>query len=156
MPAAFLLAWMTMPYATITDMILKFGTVEMIRHSVAGGELPAHVEAPRVEDALAASSVLIDSYLRKRYPLPLPQPPSELNRAACVLARYDLATGADRSPSEDMRLARKEVIAWLEAIAAGRVELAGVAPIGTSGAEAQGARVSDRPAAFRTPPGGGL
>lgn len=144
-----------MPYATITDMILKFGAIEMRRLSSADGDLPDHVEAPRIEDALSAASVQIDSYLRKRYPLPLPAPPSELNRAACVLARYDLATGGDRSPSEEMRLARKEVIGWLEAIADGRVELAGAEAIGTSGT-GSGARVSDRPAAFFTRPGGGL
>ena len=143
-----------MPYATISDMMLKFGATEMRQLSVADGDVPDQVQAPRIEDALSAATVLIDSYLRKRYPLPLPEPPSELNRAACTLARYDLATGGDRAPSEEMRLARKEVIAWLEGIAAGRVELAGTAPIG-AGADS-GARVSDRIPAFFTRPDGGL
>jgi len=143
------------PYATVTDMVLKFGEAEMRRLSVADGLIPDTVQPARITDAIDAASVLIDSYLRKRYPLPLGNQPSELNRAACILARYDLANAGDRTASEEMRLARKEVVEWLRDVADGRVELAGVAPIG-AGAPAAGARTSDRDAAFFSRPGGGL
>ncbi len=145
-----------MSYATLSDMVLKFGAIEMRRLSVADGNLPDEVEAPRIDDALNAASLAIDTYLRRRYALPLAGTTDELVRAACVLARYDLATGGDREPSEQMRLARKEVLEWLADLGAGKAELAGVAPIGSGAEGSSGARTSDREPAFFTPPGGGL
>ncbi|MCX5497323.1 DUF1320 domain-containing protein [Kaistia dalseonensis] len=145
-----------MPYASLSDMVLKFGAIEMRRLSVADGDLPDAIEAPRIEGALADASLTIDTYLRRRYPLPLASNPDELNRACCVLARYDLALGGDREPSEQMRLARKEILAWLSDLAEGRAELSGVAPVGSGAAGSNGARTSDRVAAFATRPDGGL
>jgi phage gp36-like protein len=145
-----------MPYASLSDMVLKFGAIEMRRLSVADGDLPDEIEAPRIEDALAAAGLTIDSYLRRRYALPLANNPDELNRAACLLARYDLALGGDREPSEQMRLARTEILAWLADLAEGRAELSGVDPVGVGSATANGARASDRIGAFTTRPDGGL
>jgi phage gp36-like protein len=145
-----------MSYATLDDMVLKFGAIEMRRLSVADGDLPEAIEAPRIDDALSAASLTIDSYLRRRYALPLAGTTDELVRATCVLARYDLATGGDREPSEQMRLARKEVMDWLADLGAGKAELAGVSPIGSTPEASSGARTSDRERAFFTPPGGGL
>lgn len=145
-----------MSYATLDDMVLKFGAIEMRRLSVADGDLPETIEAPRIEDALKAASLTIDTYLRRRYALPLAGTTDELVRAACVLARYDLATGGDREPSEQMRLARKEVMDWLADLGAGKAELAGVAPIGSGADSSSGARTTDRDRAFQVAPGGGL
>ncbi len=127
-------------YATIADMVSRFGADEVLRFSAGDGPLPETIQPARIEQAIGDASVLIDSYLRRRYAVPLAAVPQAVVRAACVLARYDLAQGGDREPSEQMRLARKEVIAWLEGIAAGTVTLEGVAPIAATG----GARVSDR------------
>lgn len=131
-------------YATVQDMVSRFGESEMIRLSVADGDIPEAVEPARVEQAIADASRLMDTYLRVRYATPVSPVADELTRAACTLARYDLSTGGDREPAEQMRLARKEVIAWLLALSKGEASLEGVAPI-ASGA---GARVSDREPAF--------
>jgi phage gp36-like protein len=135
-----------MPYATASDMTARFGEEEMIHLTAPQGELDGPAVTARIDVALAESSALIDSYLRRRYLVPLVAPiPAEVVRATCILARYDLAHGEQKDPTEQMRLARKEVIAWLEQLAAGDVQLAGVPLAGGSGA---GAMVRDRPRAF--------
>lgn len=139
-------------YATVDDMKLRFGEVEMIRLSVAGGDVPEAIVPGRIEGAIADASTLIDTYLRVRYATPVSPPPTELVRAACVLARYDLAHGGDREPTEQMRLARKEVLAWLDGLAKGATSLEGAVPLGTG----SGARTADRTPAFAMRADGGL
>ncbi|WP_332117247.1 DUF1320 domain-containing protein [Azorhizobium caulinodans] len=141
-------------YATVDHMVTRFGEVEMIRLSVADGPTPDAILPARIETALADASAQIDTYLRVRYPVPVAPVPAELVRAACILARFDLAMGGDREPSEQMRLARKEILSWLADIGAGRADLDGVTPTGV--ASSSGARVSDRPPAFFSNPNGGL
>ena len=136
-----------MPYATLTDLIEAFGESEATRLTAPEGDLDGPVVEARVTRALTEASDLIDSYLARRYAVPLPAPfPPAVTRACGVLARFQLAHGEQREPTEQMRLDRKETIAWLEALAEGRAILPGaVAAAGSSGA---GARVSDRPRAF--------
>lgn len=139
-------------YATVDDMKLRFGEVEMIRLSVADGDVPEAIVPGRIEGAIDDASKLINTYLRVRYATPVSPPPAELARAACVLARYDLANGGDREPTEQMRLARKEVLAWLDGLAKGDTSLEGAVPLGTG----SGARAADRAPAFATRADGGL
>lgn len=135
-----------MPYASAADMTARFGEEEMIHLTAAPGALDGPPNAARIETALAETSALIDSYLRRRYLVPLVAPiPVEIVRAACILARYDLAHGEQKDPTEQMRLARKEVITWLEQLATGDVQLDGAPLSGGSGA---GARRQDRERAF--------
>ncbi|MEP9350572.1 DUF1320 domain-containing protein [Xanthobacter sp. KR7-225] len=144
-----------MSYATVDDMVSRFGALEMLRLSVADGSLPAADEPmpeARIAQALQDASLQIDSYLRIRYAVPVTPAPESLVRAACVLARYDLAHGGDREPSEQMRLARKEVREWLQGLGAGTASLEGLVPVSAG----SGARVSDRPPAFVTRADGGL
>lgn len=140
-------------YATVEDLVSRFGEVEMFRLSVADGLLPPEGEpmpTGRLTQAIADAGRLIDSFLRRRYVVPVVPAPAELVRAACVLARYDLALGGDREPSEQMRLARKEVLTWLGQIGLGEASLEGVAPLSAGSS----ARMSDRPRIFTG--GGGL
>lgn len=135
-----------MPYATAEDMIARFGEEEMIHLSVAPGQLDGPPDTALIDAALVENSALIDTYLRRRYLVPLVAPfPVEIVRATRVLARYDLAQGEQKNPTEQMRLDRKEVLAWLEQLAAGNAQLDGVPLAGGAGA---GARVKDRPRAF--------
>ncbi len=138
-----------MPYATIDDLVEAFGESEVTRLTAPEGNLEAPVEDAKVTRALTSATDLIDSYLARRYAVPLAAPyPPAITRACGVLARFQLAHGEQREPTEQMRLDRKETIAWLEALAEGRALLTGAQPVaGSSGA---GARVSDRPRAFST------
>jgi phage gp36-like protein len=119
-----------MAYARVDDMVRWFGAAEMIRLSTPDGVAASTVVPGPIEDALERASSMIDTYLRKRYQVPLEVAPSEIGRAACLLARYDLSTGGERMPGEQTKLDRQDTIAWLRDIAAGRVvlDLAEVAP----------------------------
>jgi phage gp36-like protein len=119
-----------MAYATVSDLIERFGQTEMVRLTTPADQdldgIVMTVAEAKIEDA----SALIDSYVRKRYRTPMDVPPQEIVRACCILARYDLATGEQREPTEQMREQRSETMAWLRDIAAGKalLELDEVAP----------------------------
>lgn len=133
-------------YATVGDMIARFGEVEMIRLSAPEGQLDGLVDEAAVTLALTDASAVIDSYLRSRHAVPLAAPvPAEIARACRILARYELAQGEQKAPTDQMKTARGEVMTWLRDIADGKVEL-GVpeAVVDTSGQ----ARATDRDAAF--------
>ncbi len=128
-------------YATVADMIDRFGATEMLRLSSVDGPLPETVQEPTVLRAIADVSAVIDTFLRARYLVPLTPPGADIVRAACVLARYDLAMGGDREPSDQMARDRDQVMAWLRKIADGDVlvdQAAPTAPVGS------GARTADR------------
>lgn len=131
-----------MGYATVQDMIDRFGETEMIRLSQPEDRTADTVLVAKVETAIADGSALVDDYLRGLYGTPLTSPPESVVRAVCVLARYDLAKGERTDPTEQMRLDRKEVIDWLKGIAAGLVKI-DAPPAGLPG-NSGGARVSDR------------
>lgn len=131
-----------MAYASVQDMIDRFGETEMIRLSQPEDRTAETVLAAKVEVAIADACALVDDYLRGLYLVPVASPPESVVRAVCVLARYDLARGERTDPTEPMRLDRKEVIAWLEGIAEGRIKID--APAAGSPGAGHGARVSDR------------
>lgn len=137
-----------MAYATLTDMTDRFGEAELIHLSAAPDGLAGPVVSAKVDVALNDATAQIDSYLRRRYLVPLEAPiPAEIVRAACVLARFDLAHGDQREPTEQMRLARKDTLAWLEQLANGTVMLEGAPLAAGSGT---GAKVTDRARGFGT------
>lgn len=134
-----------MSYATVTDMIGRFGSTELIRMTTPEGAAMEAIDTVAVERALAEASSVIDSYLRTRYAVPLVAVPLVVVGVACRMARYSLAHGENREPTEQMRMARKEDIGWLEGVAKGMVTLDGVAP---ANPDQSGARVADRARAF--------
>jgi phage gp36-like protein len=110
-------------YASVQDMITRFGESEMIRLTTPSGQAMDAVVIEPAEAALFDVSATIDTYLRKRYEVPLDIVPPEINQAACKLARYELAHGEDKQPSEQMKVARDEVTSWLMKISLGQVLL---------------------------------
>lgn len=133
-----------MAYATVQDMIGRFGETEMLRLSSVDGVLPETVNAAPVEQAIADADGIIDSYLRKRYRVPLAPVPQVITRASCILARYDLSVGGDRDPADQVKNDRKDIVAWLTQLANGTATLEGVAPIEASSS----AQTSDRERMF--------
>lgn len=85
------------------------------------------------EAALNAASDVADSYLGQRFELPLTAWEDDLKRAVCNIAAYDLMSrrgyaprGADTAAEDNIRLRYKDAIAWLERVAAGKVNPVGV------------------------------
>ena len=137
-----------MAYATADDMVLAFGEAEMVRLSTPEGEDMVGADTDRMGRQLDEASGLMDSYLRRRYQVPIAAVSPELRRCCCTLARYGLTFQGGTDPSEPMRLARKEAIAWLGEIADGKVTLDGA--VGVIAGSNSFARVQDRPAMFRS------
>lgn len=133
-----------MAYATVQDMIGRFGETEMLRLSSVDGELPETVTAAPVEQAIADADAIIDSYLRKRYTVPLSPVPRAIVNASCVLARYELSVGGDREPADQVKAGRKDIVTWLTQLANGIATLEDAAPI----APTSSAQASDRERMF--------
>lgn len=136
-----------MAYATAEDLIARFGEVDVIRLSAPEGQLDQAVDYARVNLALDSATGLIDSYVRRRYATPLSTVPQEIRDACCTLARYDLARGEQKTPSEQMMAERKATLDWLRMVAEGTVFLDAALAAATAPGIA-GARVSDRPRDF--------
>lgn len=133
-----------MPYATPQDLVDAYGEAELVRLTTPSGQSLAGVVAGRAEARLVEASGLMDSYLRRRYLVPVTPATPELRSCCCALARYELMHTGETEPSEQARLARKERIDWLQALADGRIALDGAALANT----AIGARTRDRRPSF--------
>jgi phage gp36-like protein len=141
-------------YATLADMVERYGEAEILRMSVIDGDLPEDLEDPRVEArvsrAIETASSVIDSFLGKRYTTPIAVPPLSVVEAACVIARHWLSSSGSTTPSETAQTARDQTLSWLNKIAQGMVTIEGLAAISKSSS----ARVSDRPAIYDPGTGG--
>lgn len=135
-------------YATVADMIARFGETQIIRLSRPEDRTAETVDEDKVNIALTDATGVINGYVRGRYLVPIAVPPEEIIRATCILARYDLAQGEHTDPSEEMGKGRKDIITWLENIAKELVhlDLPSAAPVGP--AVGSGPRMSDRPRIF--------
>jgi phage gp36-like protein len=112
-----------MAYASIDDMVLRFGQSEIARASTPDGQEVGDVVAAPVQAALNDASATADSYLRKRYQTPLDIAPVEITRTVCSIARVYLLSGGGRQASEQALHDQKEAVSWLERIARGLVLL---------------------------------
>ncbi len=110
-------------YASVDSMIARFGETEMIRLTTPSGEPMTAVVAGPAEAALVYASSLIDTYLRKRYAVPLDLVPAEIERACLMIARHELSIGEQKTPSEETKDALKTTMDWLRDVATGKVEL---------------------------------
>jgi phage gp36-like protein len=128
-----------MSYATIDDMVTRYGAAEMIRASTPDGAPAVSIVNAPIQAALDDATSLIDGYLRNRYKVPLDIAPQEVNAACCILARYTLATGGERNPSAQVKTDRVEKLSWLKLVAQGAVVLGveEIAPGGESYAQQQ-------------------
>ncbi len=106
----------TQPYATFDDLNDE-------------GLPPAALEGVGrglVDKAILAASSLADSYLRKRFTLPLTSFSEDLTRAVVHIAVCDLMVRRGFNPAsgaDQLIVDRKaDAIAWLEDVAAGKVE----------------------------------
>jgi phage gp36-like protein len=139
-------------YATSADLIARYGQTEIIRLTTPDGEDPVAVDEGRANTALTSASARVDGYLRARYAVPVAASPIEIKDAVCSIARFHLAHGEQREPTEQMRKAYEDAIGWLKLVAMGTVLLDLPQPSSspTSGdasgmQSASGARVQDRP-----------
>lgn len=100
-------------YATESDLVARFG--DEINN------LKLMVTNPKfVEDAIQDATEEINGHIGGRYPLPLPNVPSNLKRMACDIARYRLYF---QQPTEEVRKRYEDAIAFLKRVADNKAHL---------------------------------
>ena len=100
-------------YATEADLVARFGA-EI-------GNLKLMVSNPTfVDDAIQDATEEINGHIGGRYPLPLPNVPSNLKRMACDIARYRLYF---EQPTEEVRKRYEDAIAFLKRVADNKAHL---------------------------------
>lgn len=77
-----------MPYATLDNLIERFGELELTQLTDAAS--PGLIDEALVTRALADAEAVVDGYLGGRYTLPLASVPPMLTSVACDLARARL------------------------------------------------------------------
>ena len=121
-----------MNYATVQDMIDRFGEPEMIQLTDAAHQ--AAVQPARIQLKLDDAHALADGYLARVFALPLTGcakpvgvgavemvPPPQLTRAVCDIARYYLYD--DLAPESEVYRRYKQATTELQAIADGKAQL---------------------------------
>lgn len=122
-------------YATVADMVARFGALELIQLTDADNIPPSTLDTARVEIKLADAAAFVDGYIGQVYRLPLSGcakigaggvteyvPPPVLTRLTCDLARYYLYD--DLAPEHEVYRRYKAALRELEAIATGAAQLA--------------------------------
>lgn len=112
-----------MSYATQADLVSRYGETEIIQLSDRANT--GVIDSGVVEDKLADADAEIEAYLGMRFALPLAVVPTVLKRVACDIARYHLY---DNRATDDVVRRYKDAIAFLSALAAGKVSI-GIDPV---------------------------
>ena len=108
-----------MPYASQTDITALYGTQSLVVADHARTGVP---DAAAIARALEMASGEIDTYLARRYALPLPVTPAHLVQLCVDIALYRLALSADVA-SEEHRRRYEDALGVLTKIADGRAAL---------------------------------
>ena len=99
-------------YATEEDLTKRFGAeIE---------NLKAMLPEDAIVDAIQDATEEINGHIGGRYPLPLPDVPSNLKRMACDIARYRLYF---QQPTEEVRKRYEDAIAFLKRVADSKAHL---------------------------------
>lgn len=111
-------------YAVKQDMINKFGLLEVI--ALTDREPWQNIVNDAVlDDALAAVSAEVDSYIGSRYTTPLTPIPKILTQMTCDMARYYL-TSAAATETEAIAVRYNNAIKFFKAVGKGEVTLGGM------------------------------
>ena len=115
-----------MAYATLAELLSRFGDVAQVADVDGTGE----IDAEKVARALGDADAEIDAALVGRYALPMVPVPELLTRIACDLARESLY---DDAPTDVVTDRAEKARALLVAVAAGKMRFeAAAAPTETS------------------------
>ena len=100
-------------YGTAVLFSEAFGMPETVMLTNLDTPTATLVNPVPLNRALVDSAALIDSYIGRRYPLPLPAVPQILIPYALDIARYRLDRIRNR---EDVRVRYEDAIKWLEGV----------------------------------------
>ena len=123
-----------MGYCTQTDIEARYTAEDLRRFADHDGDGAA--DPGVIAQAIADADAEIDSYLGKRYQVPLRAAPAAVTNASITVAWYRLALGRD-SVSESIDKAYERTLRWLEKVSAGGISI-GVDPAPSAAGGAPG------------------
>jgi len=109
-----------MSYASQSDMVERFGEAEVAQRTNRVDGLT--IDQVVLDRALADADAEINSYLARRYTVPLPTTPPVINRLACDITRYRLF---DDGVPDTVRQRYEDAVSLLKKFSAGDVQLVG-------------------------------
>ncbi len=140
---------MSAPYATVADLVARFGEREIAQRSSRDGR--DVIDEAVVGQALADANAEAHGYIATRYPVPFSPVPPLLVRVVCDIARYRLY---DDAAPEEVRKRYEDAARLLTRIADGSVS---IGPPEASPSHPQTvAVVAPAPGLFARRPNGGL
>ncbi len=109
-----------MPYATTDDMIARYGEQLLIELTDRADEPLGVIDSVVINAAKDEASALIDSYVGRRYKLPVLPVPMVLRNICCTIAFYELHRGRY---SDETRTAYDDALRSLSNISSGAMVL---------------------------------
>ncbi|MCB8748322.1 DUF1320 domain-containing protein [Rhodoferax sp. U2-2l] len=116
-----------MSYASQSDMVERFGEAEVAGRTNRVDGLT--IDQVVLDRALADADAEINSYLARRYSVPLTTTPPVINRLACDITRYRLF---DDGVPDTVRQRYEDAVSLLKKFASGDVQLVGQAEAPTA------------------------
>ena len=117
-------------YATKSDMEQRYTGADLIQLTDRVEPYTNAIVDSVIDGALDDASALVDSYIAKRYDLPIASIPKALILQTCAIAFYKLHQG--RYPDE-VRKDYEDAISFLNKVSAGKIvlDVGGVEPLST-------------------------
>lgn len=109
-----------MSYATKQDMIARYGLNNLVELTDRADPATGVIEENILQASLDAADALINSYIGKRYQVPLAQTPAVLRPHAEVIAYYSLHRG---HYPEQLRTEYEDSIGYLKQLSRGEAVL---------------------------------
>ena len=127
-----------MAYATQQDLIDRYGEDTLIQLTDRTNLPATTIDASVVATAITDAEELADSYLSKRYSVPLSPVPGVLTRVICQIALYVLH-GRGSEKDDPVTRDHERALAWLKDAGKGNVQLEsdGAAAAQTAGGSVQ-------------------
>jgi phage gp36-like protein len=108
-----------MSYASSDDIVFRYGRDAL--YIAADRDNDDVIDSGAVERALSDASDEINTYVGKKYQLPLPSVPSVMIRVCVDIAMYRMSTGL--ALTEEKRNRFDDAVRYLERVADGRISL---------------------------------
>lgn len=114
-----------MAYATASDLKEVLSEEEQIQLTDDDASDGEAKDSDILKKTLSRSESIVDSYLSKRFDLPLSTVPESVKDATLIIAKkklYDRRPGSMRT-MEDISKAYDDAVAWLRDVAVGNIDL---------------------------------
>ena len=118
-----------MSYCTQQDLVDRFGTAKLVQLTDKTNKPATTINTTTVERAIEDATSLINSYLGKRYQLPLTIDPPDVLVAYAIQIAWFLLHGEAAGKDSPVRMAYGDAMIWLNRVAAGAAIIEGAGEV---------------------------